>query len=103
MPSATHNRMTYANVVATLALVFAISGSALDAGHYLITPTKQIGSKVTQEAQRLVIWQSGEPGSPIYLTRPYEGAPFALSIVMHVIAPFNLGTIITQAKIEIDP
>ncbi|MGA2162843.1 MAG: hypothetical protein ABSH36_00060 [Solirubrobacteraceae bacterium] len=52
----------------------------------------------------LVIPQPGEPESPIYLTGPYEGAPFGLSIVTHVIAgPFNLGTIITRAKIEIDP
>ncbi len=52
----------------------------------------------------LVIPQPGEPESPIYLTGPYEGAPFGLSIVTHVIAgPFNLGTIITRAKVEIDP
>jgi len=52
----------------------------------------------------LVIPQPGEPESPIYLTGPYDGAPFGLSIVTHVIAgPFNLGTIITRAKIEINP
>jgi hypothetical protein len=52
----------------------------------------------------LVIPQPGNPESTIYLTGPYEGAPFGLSIVTHVIAgPFNLGTIVTPAKIEIDP
>ena len=36
----------YANVTATFALVFAMSGGALAAHHYLITSTKQISPKV---------------------------------------------------------
>jgi hypothetical protein len=52
----------------------------------------------------LTIPQAGAPESPIYLTGPYGGAPFGLAIVTHVIAgPFNLGTIVTRAKIEINP
>ena len=39
-------RLSYANVVATLALVFAMSGGALAANHYLINSTKQINPKV---------------------------------------------------------
>ncbi len=39
-------RITYANVVATLALVFAMSGGALAAKHYLINSTGQISPKV---------------------------------------------------------
>lgn len=35
-------RFSYANVAATLALVFSISGGALAASHYLITSTSQI-------------------------------------------------------------
>jgi hypothetical protein len=38
--------LTYANVAATLALVFSMSGGALAADHYLITSTKQIAPKV---------------------------------------------------------
>ena len=40
------SRLTYANVAVTLALVFAMSGGALAATHYLITSTKQISPKV---------------------------------------------------------
>ena len=39
-------RFTYANIAATLAVVFAMSGGAYAAGHYLITSTKQISPKV---------------------------------------------------------
>jgi Collagen triple helix repeat (20 copies) len=39
-------RLSYANVTATLALVFAMSGGALAANSYLITSTKQISPKV---------------------------------------------------------
>ena len=39
-------RLTYANVAATLALVFSMSGGALAANHYLINSTKQINPRV---------------------------------------------------------
>ena len=39
-------RITYANVAATLALVFSMTGGALAAHHYLINSTKQINPKV---------------------------------------------------------
>lgn len=41
--------LNYANVVATLALVFAMSGGALAAKHYLINSTKQINPKVLKK------------------------------------------------------
>jgi hypothetical protein len=48
-------RFSYASVAATLALVFAMSGGALAARHYLITSTKQISPKVLKSL-------SGKPG-----------------------------------------
>jgi Collagen triple helix repeat (20 copies) len=39
-------RLTYANVAATLALVFSMTGGAMAAKHYLINSTKQINPKV---------------------------------------------------------
>ncbi len=41
--------LNYANVVATFALVFAMSGGALAAHHYLISSTKQISPKVLKK------------------------------------------------------
>jgi Collagen triple helix repeat (20 copies) len=41
--------MTYGNVAATLALIFAMTGSAVAATHYLITSSKQISPKVLKE------------------------------------------------------
>jgi len=42
-------RLTYANVAATLALVFAMSGGALAAGRFLITSTGQIKPSVLKQ------------------------------------------------------
>lgn len=45
-------------------------------------------------------WQSG----PVYLTGPYHGAPFGLSVVVPAKAgPYNLGNIVVRAAIFIDP
>jgi hypothetical protein len=52
----------------------------------------------------LAIPESGGPEAPVYLTGPYDGAPFGLDVVTPVVAgPFNLGTIVTRAKLLVNP
>jgi hypothetical protein len=68
--------------------------------------SSQIGHAIAEAGpgqSPLVIPQPGEPESRVYLTGPYEGAPFGLSIVTPVIAgPFNLGLNVVRGKIEVD-
>ncbi len=67
----------------------------------------QIGHTVVEAGPGpypLVVPQPGSPPAPIYLTGSYRGAPYGLSIVVPlVVGPFNLGTIVTRARIEVDP
>jgi Collagen triple helix repeat (20 copies) len=58
MLSRIRRRLCYANVVATLALVFAMSGGALAANRYLLTSTSQVSPKVLKALKG----KSGQPG-----------------------------------------
>ncbi len=58
--SSLRKRLNYSNVVATLALVFAMSGGALAASKYLITSTKQIKPSVLSSLKA----KAGPTGAP---------------------------------------
>ena len=56
----------------------------------------------------IVLPEAGKPEDPVYLTGPYKGAPFGLSVVVPAEAgPFNLDEgghpIVVRAKVEVDP
>ena len=69
-------------------------------GH--VTVTAGVGS------QPITLPEAGKGLDPVYLTGPYEGAPFGLAIVVPAEAgPFNLDEngrpVVVRAKIEVDP
>lgn len=65
-------------------------------GH--VTATAGVGN------QPLTLPEAGKPQDPVFLTGPYHGAPFGLSIDVPAEAgPFDLGTVVVRAAVHIDP
>jgi uncharacterized repeat protein (TIGR01451 family) len=80
---------------------------ATEAGTGACSASSQIGYTVVESGPGpypLVVPQPGQPPAPIYLTGPYNGAPYGLLIkVPLVVGPFTLPTQIVRARIDIDP
>ena len=82
-------RVTYANVVATLALVFTMSGGAFAATHYLVNSTKQINPKVLKTLKG----NTGKQGPA-----GKEGAPGKEGVAGKEGAPGNQGGLLDAPR-----
>lgn len=73
-------------------------------------PQASLGTCVEASQVGTVAVEAGSGPQPlgvrgrVYLTGPYAGAPFGLTIVVPAIAgPFNLGNVVVRSRIDVDP
>jgi hypothetical protein len=77
------------------------SGAAAAGSCGVVAPGSRVGSVLAAAgAGGDPFWQKGS----VYLTGPYNGGPFGLSVVVPAVAgPYNLGDIVVRASLRIDP
>jgi hypothetical protein len=92
-------------VLAKLAGVGVCSGAAASTG--ACPAASRVGSVATAVgagSSPLWIPQPGKAPTAAYLGGPYKGSPYSLIVVVPAQAgPFDLGTVVTRAQIDIDP
>jgi hypothetical protein len=78
-----------------------------DAAAGTCAPQSRIGSTTVSAgpgSTPVVVPQPGRAPTAVYLAGPYKGAPYSLSIVVPAQAgPFDLGTVVVRAAVDIDP
>jgi hypothetical protein len=71
------------------------------------SPASQIGEAYSQAGPGpypLQVPEPGRPRAPIYLTGPYAGAPYGISVVVPaIVGPFDLGTVVLRGTVSLDP
>ncbi len=86
-------------LVGAIPSVTLCNGAQAQAG--TCTAASQIGTATAS------VGAGGDPyrfTGPVFLTGPYAGAPYGLSIPIHAAAgPFDLGNVVTHATINVDP
>jgi hypothetical protein len=94
-----------AGLLATLAGVPLCADTQASSGN--CDPSTEIGAvDIAAGVGGAPLWlpQAGKEPTAIYLAGPYHGAPYSLVVKVPAEAgPFDLGTVVTRAAIEIDP